>query len=387
MARVVALSGRVVLNSGQSASRAWLVDGRLTLRDPAGAGSAESRGAGAPDAELTGWFYPGLVDVHCHIGLGSEGPVARETAVTQARADLAAGTLLVRDAGAQADTHFLDGRGDVPVIIRAGQHVARPKRYLRHLAVELDEAADLPEEVARQARAGDGWVKIVADWIDRSAGQEAVVAPLWEPAVLADAVAAAHEAGTRMTAHAFSTEAIGPLLEAGIDCIEHGSGMLEEHISEAAARGVAVTPTLVQSANFAEFAAAGQAKFPAYAAQMRWLYERRFALLAQLVDAGVQILPGSDAGGTLAHGTLPDELALWAEAGLSAGDIMDFATWRARAYLASGPGAGAVQAGATGLIDGAMADVVHYEQDPAELLAAGALTPTTVVRAGEHSGA
>ncbi len=364
---ITALSGRITLNSGEHTDAAWIVDGRLRLSEP----------AAAAECELTGWFYPGLVDVHCHIGLGGEGPVSRDEARAQAQADVAAGTLLVRDCGVQADTHWLDG--SAPVIIRAGQHIARPKRYLRHLAVELDNPADLPAEVARQAQAGDGWVKIVADWIDRSQGADAVVAPLWEPEVLIDAVAAAHENGARMTAHTFSTEAIGPLLEAGIDCLEHGSGMLSEHISEAAQRGVPVTPTLVQSENFADFAVAGQGKYPAYAAQMRWLYERRWALLRDMVEAGVQILPGSDAGGTLAHGTLPRELSLWHEAGLDTAAIMDFASVKARAYLADGPANGAQRAAATGLIDGAPAWLVHYDTDPTEGLEAGDLRPTTVI--------
>ncbi|OKL53540.1 hypothetical protein BSZ39_09000 [Bowdeniella nasicola] len=380
MARVVALAGRVVLNSGEHVDRAWLVDGRLSLADPF---DDPSDAAAGVVQELVGWFYPGLVDVHCHIGLGDAGPVDEETALAQGRADLAAGTLLVRDCGVQADTHWLDRHTDVPVIVRAGQHIARPKRYLRNLAVELDDPSQLPEEVARQARAGDGWVKIVADWIDRSAGADAVVAPLWDPAVLADAIAAAHEAGARVTAHTFSTEAIGALLDAGIDCLEHGSGMQDEHIAEAARRAIPVTPTLVQSDNFADFADAGGARFPAYAAQMRWLHERRFALLRRFLDAGVQILAGSYAGGSLAHGTLPRELGLWVDAGLDAHAALEFASWRARAYLASGPGSAGERAGRTGLVDGELADVVHYADDPADLLAAGALSPMTVIRTGE----
>ncbi|MDO5701576.1 MAG: amidohydrolase family protein, partial [Bowdeniella nasicola] len=243
-----------------------------------------------------------------------------------------------------------------------------------------------PEECARQARRGDGWIKIVADWIDRSMGADAVVAPLFEPEIVKDAFAAAHENGARVTAHTFSTEAIGPLLEADIDCIEHGSGMLPEHIEEAARRGIPVTPTLIQSENFADFAEAGAAKFPAYAEQMRWLYERRFELVRRLVGAGVQILAGSDAGGTLEHGTLPDELGLWVQAGIDPLTALELATWRARRYLASGPGHAAERAARTGLREGAPADFVYYAEDPAEALLTGRLEPTTVVRAGEEFG-
>ena len=58
------------------------------------------------------WIMPGLVDAHCHIGLGSHGPVDADTAETQARTDRNAGTLLIRDAGSPSDTRWLGDRDD-----------------------------------------------------------------------------------------------------------------------------------------------------------------------------------------------------------------------------------------------------------------------------------
>ena len=56
-------------------------------------------------------------------------------------------------------------------------------------------------------------------------------------AELADAVAAAHAEGARVTAHTFATESIDGLLGAGIDSIEHGTGMTAAHMERAAAAG------------------------------------------------------------------------------------------------------------------------------------------------------
>ena len=56
-----------------------------------------------------------------------------------------------------------------------------------------------------QARRGDGWVKLVGDWIDRGEGD---LAPEWPADVLAAAIAAAHEEGARVTAHTFGTDAL-----------------------------------------------------------------------------------------------------------------------------------------------------------------------------------
>ena len=112
-------------------------------------------------------------------------------------------------------------RDDLPKIIRAGRHIARPLRYLRNYGAEV-EPADLVAEVERQAARGDGWIKLVGDWIDREVGD---LAPLWPADVAAAAIARAHELGCRVTAHVFGEQAVSELVAAGIDGIEHGTGM------------------------------------------------------------------------------------------------------------------------------------------------------------------
>ncbi|MBW4960156.1 amidohydrolase, partial [Klebsiella pneumoniae] len=119
--------------------------------------------------------------------------------------------LLIRDAGSPSDTHWIDARDDLPRMIRAGRHIARPKRYIRNYAAEVDPN-DLVAEVERQAVAGDGWVKLVGDWIDRSIGD---LAPLWPTDVARVAITRAHELGAKVTAHCFSEEAPAQLVAAG----------------------------------------------------------------------------------------------------------------------------------------------------------------------------
>ncbi|WP_418607797.1 amidohydrolase family protein [Georgenia sp. SUBG003] len=321
---------------------------------------------------MHGWVLPGLVDVHCHIGLGADGVVTEEDAVLQGKADRDAGTLLVRDAGSPMDNRWVHERSDLPRLVRAGHHLARPRRYLRHYGLELDDVAQLPEAVAEQARFGDGWVKIVADWIDRSLGADADLTPLWPAEVLRDAVAAAHDNGARVTAHTFSREAIDPLLDAGIDGIEHGTGMDADHIAEAARRGVPVTPTLLQVGRFSEIADQAGTKYPVYAARMRGMHARRYEHVHHLHAAGVPLLMGSDAGGTIPHGSLPAELAEVARAGVPAAEVVAFASWRAREFL-----------GVPGIAEGASADVVVYDADPLQDVDVLA-RPRAVVLRGER---
>ena len=165
----------------------------------------------------------------------------------------------------------MDARDDLPRVIRAGRHVARTRRYIRNYAVEVEPDA-LVDEVRHQAGRGDGWVKIVGDWIDRDLGD---LAPCWPADVLVEAIAAAHEAGARVTAHCFSEDSLPDLLAAGIDGIEHGTGFTAATTGRAAAQGVAVVPTLVNIATFPDLAAAGQERFPVWAAHMRALHARR----------------------------------------------------------------------------------------------------------------
>lgn len=300
------------------------------------------------------WIIPGMVDVHCHIGLGANGAVEGDELLEQAHADRDSGVLLVRDCGVPVDNAWVNARPDTLTIIRAGRHIAKPKRYIRGFAVEIEDS-ELPETMADQARRGDGWVKIVGDWIDRANGADSDLDPLWSNEALKEGVAAAHEEGARVTVHTFSRKAIDGLLEAGVDCIEHGTGMTSDHIAEAACRGIAITPTLMQVSLFPEFSKAAGSKYPVYASTMAKLWERHEETLQSFLDAGIQLLPGTDSGGYQKHGTLPKELALWPDMGLHPTEILDLATWKAREFL-----------GMPGLSQGADADLVVYGVDPRE---------------------
>ena len=329
---------RGVVLPGTESVNLWVAGGVIS-REPV---------AGAETLVREGWIMPGLVDAHCHIGLGRSGAVDRATAVKQAVADRDSGVLLVRDAGVPGDTRWLDARPDLPRIVRAGRHIARPGRYISNFAVEITPA-DLAGEVAVQARAGDGWVKLVGDWIDRRHGD---LAPLWPPDVARAAIEQAHELGARVTAHCFAEQSVAELVAAGIDGIEHGTGLRPEVIESMAARQVALVPTMTNLVNFPKFAAAGETKYPSYAAHMRMLHERRLSVLAAAREAGVPIYAGTDAGGSLGHGRIAEEARLLA--GLGGNEFaLGAISWRAREWL-----------GAPGLAAGQPADLVVYDSDP-----------------------
>jgi imidazolonepropionase-like amidohydrolase len=297
------------------------------------------------------WLLPGLVDAHSHVGMGPDGAVPRDVAEQQALTDRDAGTLLLRDAGSAADTRWMDDRADLPRLVRAGRHIARPMRYLRGFAAEIDPA-DLVAEVRRQARAGDGWVKLVGDWIDRTAGD---LAPLWPVDVLTAAVAAAHEEGARVTAHTFTEQAVTEMVAAGVDGIEHGTGLTSAVIADMARRQVALVPTRLQIDTFPAHASTGEARFPRYAGHMRHLYQHADVTIRTAYEAGVPVFAGTDAGGALPHGLIADEVvALVTKVGMAPLDAVASASWSARDWLGL----------SSGLAAGDPADFVLYDEDP-----------------------
>jgi imidazolonepropionase-like amidohydrolase len=307
---------------------------------------------GAEAVSTTGFILPGLVDAHCHIGIRpGGGPIGDvNEAKDLAAIDRAAGTLAIRDAGSPFRYPQLDDDPDVPRLARAGRHVAPVRRYLKDIGVEVADD-DLPATVAEQAKQGNGWVKLVGDWIDRGVGD---LAPAFDPARVAEAVEVAHAAGARVAVHTFSEEAVATFVRAGVDSVEHGTGLSLDLIDDMARRGTSLTPTMINIQRFDAIAAQAQEKFPDYAAHMRALRAGFPAVVRAAYEAGVPIYVGSDAGGGIAHGMAAREMLLLHElAGMAPLDVLRAGSWGARAWL-----------GFPGLVEGGLADLVVYDRDP-----------------------
>jgi imidazolonepropionase-like amidohydrolase len=348
-----------VLPAGE-ARDLYVVDGLVTYEPQAGA-----------ETVAEGWIVPGLVDAHCHVGLDEHGAVDEETTEQQAITDRDSGALLLRDCGSAADTRWVQERDDLPRLVRAGRHIARTKRYIRNFAHEV-EPAELADHVAQEAQRGDGWVKLVGDWIDRETGD---LEPSFPEDAFAEAIRVAHEHVAKVTAHCFGEKVLPGLIHAGIDCIEHGTGLSEDLIDEMVARHVALVPTVVQLNNFPGYADAAGERFPAYAEHMRDLHARRRDTIMAAYEAGVEIYAGTDAGGVLPHGNIANEVLELADYGFSPVDALGAASWRARAWL-----------GLDGVLtEGTPADFVVYDADPLEDLSVLA-TPKRIVLRGTVVG-
>ncbi len=335
----------------------YVVDGRITYERQSGAESAGE-----------GWIVPGLVDAHCHIGLDDDGPATDQEAEEQAVLNRDAGTLLIRDCGSALDTSWIHDREDLPRLIRAGRHIARTKRYIRNYAHEV-EPDEVTAYVAQEAQSGDGWVKLVGDWISRDDGD---LAPSWPAETFAAAIATAHEHGARVTAHCFGEAVLPGLIDAGIDCVEHGTGLSESLIGAMVEKQIALVPTVMQIEKFPEYAEAGAERFPKYSTHMTDLYARRRDTVMAAYEAGVELYAGSDGGGVAKHGNLAGEIVAMVDLGLPADYALGAASWRARDWLGWN----------TDLAEGAPADFVVYDRDPRTDLSA-LFDPTRIVLRGK----
>ncbi|WP_433826937.1 amidohydrolase family protein [Actinoplanes sp. CA-015351] len=319
----------------------WLVGDRVTFEPVAGAETISDGG----------FVVPGLVDAHCHLGIAyGAKPIesvgqARDLAVI----DRDAGVLALRDAGSPYPYPELDDEPGVPRLARAGRHVAAPRRYLRDIGVEV-AADEVAAAVTAQAKAGTGWVKLVGDWIDRGVGD---LAPSWDAATMAAAVEAAHAAGARAAVHTFSEEGVEIMVKAGVDSVEHGTGLTLDLIDEMARRGTALVPTMINIRTFGTIADSARGKFDGYADHMIALRDRFPSVVLAAHEAGVPIFVGTDAGGGIRHGLAADEMLYLHEAGIPAEAVLASASWKAREWL-----------GFPGLVEGGLADLVVYDADP-----------------------
>ena len=329
----------------------FIVDGRFTFTGPSDARTVMQNG----------YFVPGLVDAHAHLGLASPAPrnaTPRQRAEASAHAHLRAGVLLVREPGGpdRASAGLGPAIG-VPRVQSAGRFLAPVGGYFPGLAREI-RIEELPEAAVEEAKAGGGaWAKAIGDFPD----EDGVMAPNWPVDVLKRTVDALHTVGARFAMHCVGREAIERAIDAGIDSLEHGNGMTPDAVREMKRRDIAWTPTLsiLQLIPTAMDGMLNDAAFGALEADLAAQPSR----VAEAHAAGVRILAGTDAG-MGPHGMVHREMSLLLDAGLPADAVLAAGSWDARRYF-----------GYAGIEEGAPADLVGFSDDPEdpEVLARPAL--------------
>jgi len=204
------------------------------------------------DAEpVPGRFVlPGLVDAHCHLSVaeGTDGwPVALDA--DAARVNLAkarsVGVTAIRDTGSPGSvTLQLLATAEGIGLQASGRFLAPEGQYFPalHEPVPPDQLVDaaLAEVVA-----GARWVKLITDLprLLRAGQPPGTPSPTYPLSDIRHLVEAVHAAGARVAAHT-TTRHVTELIAAGVDSVEHGTGLNENDLAVMAERGGAWTPTL-----------------------------------------------------------------------------------------------------------------------------------------------
>lgn len=331
--------------------------------------------AGATEIDLsTQTCMPGLIDSHTHLS-GQTSPtqytdqfrwntadyVIRST--VYARTTLLAGFTTVRNVGDNVNETIAlrnaVAAGIVPgprifsagmAIGSTGGHADPTDGYRADLAADhgphdgiINGADDAWKAVRQHYKDGADLVKIMPSGgvLDESKSADNAQMTMEE---IKAVVAAAHDYGMTVAAHAHGAEAIRRAVIGGVDSIEHGTYMNDEDMKLMKEHGTWFVPTIIAGKYVEE-----KAKIPGYfppqvavkAAAVGPLIQ---ATAGRAYKAGVKIAFGTDAA-VYPHGENAREFGYMVEAGMPAMYVIQAATTHAAELLKQDKDLGSISAG------------------------------------------
>ncbi len=300
--------------------------------------------------------------------------------IKNAWAELIEGTTTFRELGSrnalnnQVRWVFQSGLFNGPRILSVGQGIAITAGYGTQEGEWL--AADGPDEVRRavrlQLRLGADSIKLLAG--GALAGMPIYGDPRFTEMDIEECQVAVHEAHKRrrtVVAHAYYPDTIQICVRAGVDCIEHGSGLDEETVDMMAQAGTFYVPTMSGMYQlYKREEEVGDA--PAYTDFLRRLViEPHRNAVATAHRAGVRIATGTDTMGQMVQ-----ELEMLHAVGIPAMECIRAATSVASEVLGLQHEVGTLEAGKR-------ADMVVVKGNPLDDL--GVLRKVThVFKDGNH---
>jgi len=366
-----------------------------------------------PDAEIVDAAHllitPGLIDAHTHLFLSGdlERPMAYERELIRdalplralrgayhGRLALGHGVTTVRDVCTEgagyADVALRDaiaaGWCEGPRVVPCGPGIGITGGYMPSGVAPgvcvpsgcaiVDGADAARREVRTQVTHGAAWIKVFADWAcSDPAGGAPSVRPTFTGAELEAIVDEAARRGRRVAAHATSDAGARHAIACGVASLEHIGPHARETFDLAAARGVAVVPTLAALDYLAETAAEGPRRD-----ELRRRRDAAAEGFATARAAGARIVCGTDIGCYPHARGARGELRMYMQLGMSGLEALRTATVDAAALLGLDD-IGRLAAGRAADLCG-FAIVGGPDDDRLDLPATLAAAPALVLRAG-----
>jgi imidazolonepropionase-like amidohydrolase len=305
-----------------------------------------------PLTTYDGTLLPGLFDAHTHlIATGEIGSLEAapslpddelDAVIAQSlRQQASAGVTTVRDLGdARYRTLPFRDRPDpgAPRIVAAGPPITIADGHCHYLGCVVTGVEEARRAVAEHHERGVDVVKVMASGGIVTIGSD-VFGVQFSAEELVAVVEAAHELGLLVLAHSHSLAGIRHALDAGVDGLEHFTGLTEQGIDvpdevldQVASSGVVLDLTL-------GFDRAGLARMPGppphMAEQMKKAgmdfesaYAARLDVARRIREHGIRLVAGDDSGvGPLKrHGGLPNAVVDLALAEFSPAEALATAT-------------------------------------------------------------
>ena len=227
-----------------------------------------------------------------------------------------------------------------------------------HVHLGWDGTHDLEIQAYESPAVNAMKFKVGAQWIKIMGSHEEVQFTMDE---LRAMVEEAHQNGMKVTAHATFDEAISRVVDAGVDCVEHGGSMTSATIEKMVDKGIPIVTTfspLVQQVKFGlDF---GMTVSDVERRKDQMNEANRFAGNVAAAKAGIPIVFGTDAGSPVVpHYAIAEELKFMVEIGVCPDnlDALNSITRRGIKLLGLEDQLGSLEAGKT-------ADVVAVGSDP-----------------------
>jgi len=268
-------------------------------------------------------ILPGLIDAHVHFysakgeGVTAWASVPDTLAVLRGAGDLRrllySGFTAVRELGTKGGVHLAqavaEGSIEGPEVVSCSRALAQtgedddPPAFPLELAQQLasytyfcDGPWECRKAVRKVARDGGKVVKFYASGAFSRGGK---IKPNFTREEINAIVDESRRLGLKVAAHAYGEEALGNVVDAKVDSIEHGLGLTPRIAGEIAKKGIYYVPTLVTYSN------------PAYENRYNEMVKRHLSEDMEIAkEHGVKVVMGSDIVGDTArpHGRNYEEI-------------------------------------------------------------------------------